>query len=142
MTDSLDAAYLRLNGSCRVAMHELVWRFSGSGGPGGQHANTSNTKVDLSFDIENSASLGPRQRERMTDRLGSVVRVTASDTRSQTRNRELALERMREKLQDALRVETPRRATKPSKTAKQARVDSKKIRSTTKQQRRRPGFDD
>ena len=142
MTDSLDAAYLRLNGSCRVAMHELVWRFSGSGGPGGQHANTSNTKVDLSFDIENSASLGPRQRERMIDRLGSVVRVTASDTRSQTRNRELALERMREKLQDALRVETPRRATKPSKTAKQARVDSKKIRSTTKQQRRRPGFDD
>ena len=123
-------------------MHELVWRFSGSGGPGGQHANTSNTKVDLSFDIENSASLGPRQRERMIDRLGSVVRVTASDTRSQTRNRELALERMREKLQDALRVETPRRATKPSKTAKQARVDSKKIRSTTKQQRRRPGFDD
>ena len=142
MTDSLDAAYLRLNGSCRVAMHELVWRFSGSGGPGGQHANTSNTKVDLSFDIENSASLGPRQRERMIDRLGSVVRVTASDTRSQTRNRELALERMREKLQDALRVDTPRRATKPSKTAKQARVDSKKIRSTTKQQRRRPGFDD
>ena len=142
MTDSLDAAYLRLNGSCRVAMHELVWRFSGSGGPGGQHANTSNTKVDLSFDIENSASLGPRQRERMIDRLGSVLRVTASDTRSQTRNRELALERLREKLQDALRVETPRRATKPSKTAKQARVDSKKIRSTTKQQRRRPGFDD
>ena len=142
MTDSLDAAYLRLNGSCRVAMHELVWRFSGSGGPGGQHANTSNTKVDLSFDIESSASLGPRQRERMIDRLGSVVRVTASDTRSQTRNRELALERLREKLQDALRVETPRRATKPSKTAKQARVDSKKIRSTTKQQRRRPGFDD
>lgn len=123
-------------------MQELVWRFSGSGGPGGQHANTSNTKVDLSFDIESSASLGPRQRERMLDRLGAVARVTASDTRSQSRNRELALERMREKLQEALRVETPRRATKPSKTAKQARVDSKKIRSTTKQQRRRPGYDD
>ena len=142
MSDPLDSAYLRLNGSCRVSMQELVWRFSGSGGPGGQHANTSNTKVDLSFDIESSASLGPRQRERMLDRLGAVARVTASDTRSQNRNRELALERMREKLQEALRVETPRRATKPSKTAKQARVDSKKIRSTTKQQRRRPGYDD
>ena len=137
-----DAAHLRINGSCRIAMSELVWRFSGSGGPGGQHANTSNTKVDLSFDIEQSASLGPRQRERMLEALGPVVRVTASDTRSQTRNRELALERLRERLQDSLRVATPRRATKPSKAAKKSRVDSKKLRSTTKQHRRRPDSDD
>lgn len=142
MNDPLAAAFLRINGSCRVAMHEFVWRFSSTGGPGGQHANTSNTKVDLSFDVEHSPSLGPRQRERMLAAIGPVARVTASDTRSQTRNRELALQRLQERLQDGLHVETPRRATKPSKVAKQTRVDSKKHRASTKQQRKRPGFDD
>ncbi len=138
----LDASHLRINGSCRVAMSEIEWRFTGSGGPGGQHANTSNTKVELTFDIEHSPSLGPRQRERMLDALGPTARVTASDTRSQTRNRELALERLREKLLEALRVPTLRRATKPSQTAKRARVDTKKHRASTKQQRRKPGYDD
>src|SRR5580692_5781887 len=85
---------LRVTRTCVIAPDELEWSFTGSGGPGGQHANTSNTRVELRFSIEDSHSLGPRQRARLLERLGPVVRIVASDERSQLRNRELALDRL------------------------------------------------
>jgi len=127
---------LRVSRTCAIPPNELEWRFTGSGGPGGQHVNTSNTRVELRFDVANSPSLGPRQRERLLERVGPVVRVVASDTRSQSRNRDLALERLRAKLVEALRVERPRHATKPTRSSKVARVESKRRRGEVKRLRR------
>ena len=124
--------------SCRVPIDELEWRFTGSGGPGGQHANTANTRVELRFDIAGSPSLGPRQRARLMEKLGPTVRVVASDERSQTRNRALALDRLRDRLADALHIEAPRHATRPTRAAKQRRLDQKKQRSNIKRARRSP----
>lgn len=124
--------------SCRIPIDELKWRFTGSGGPGGQHANTANTRVELRFDVAGSPSLGPRQRARLLERLGPSVRVVASNERSQVRNRALALERLRERLADALHVEAPRHATRPSRAAKQRRLDDKRQRSDVKRSRRSP----
>ena len=121
--------------SCVIPLEELEWRFSASGGPGGQHANTSNTKVEVRFDVASSPSLGPRQRARLLERLGPVVRVVASDERSQVRNRALALERLAARLHDGLRVERERRATKPSRSAKAARMDEKRRRGEIKRGR-------
>ena len=129
---------LHVTRTCRIPLSELEWRFTGSGGPGGQHANTANTKVELRFDVEHSPSLGPRQRSRLLQRLGPVVRVVASDERSQTRNRELALTRLKRRLVDALHVERPRRPTAPSGAARRRRVESKRKRSDVKRLRRRP----
>ena len=128
-------AVFRVSSTCVIRMDELEWRFSASGGPGGQHVNTANTRAEVRFDIASSPSLGPRQRARLIERLGPEVRVVASDERSQLRNRELALERLRTRLADALRVEKPRRATKPSKGAKERRLDEKRQRSETKRRR-------
>jgi ribosome-associated protein len=134
--DEVGAAVLRVSPTCVVRMDELEWRFSASGGPGGQHVNTANTRAEVRFDIATSPSLGPRQRARLLERLGPEVRVVASDERSQLRNRELALERLRSRLADALRVDTPRRPTKPTKAAKQRRLEDKRHRSETKRRRR------
>ena len=133
---------LRISRSCAIASDELDWRFTGSGGPGGQHANTSNTKVEVRFDVESSPSLGPRQRARLLERLGPVVRVTASERRSQHQNRELALERLRSRLAAALRVETPRHATRPTRASEQRRVDDKRRHGDVKRGRRRPPVED
>jgi len=133
---------LRITRSCAIASDELDWRFTGSGGPGGQHANTSNTKVELRFDIESSPSLGPRQRARLLERLGPVVRVTASERRSQHQNRELALERLCARLASALRVEPERHATRPTRAAKQRRVDDKRRHGDVKRNRRRPSVEE
>jgi ribosome-associated protein len=136
-------AVFRVTPTCVLRMDELDWRFSASGGPGGQHVNTANTRAEVRFDIAGSPSLGPRQRARLLERLGPEVRVVASDERSQLRNRELALERLRSRLADALRVEKPRRATKPTKAAKQRRLEDKRHRSETKRRRQdRPGSDE
>ncbi len=129
---------LRVTRSCAIAPDELEWRFTASGGPGGQHANTSNTKVELRFDVATSPSLGPRQRARLLERLGPVVRVTASERRSQHQNRELALERLQARLAAALHVDPKRFSTKPSRAAKKRRVDEKKQRGDVKRNRRRP----
>jgi ribosome-associated protein len=137
-----DRGVLRVTGTCVIRLNELEWRTTGSGGPGGQHANTSDTRVEVRFRIATSTSLAPRQRERLLERLGPVARATASDSRSQARNREVALERLRARLEHALRVDPPRRATKPTKSAKRARLDSKRRRSARKQDRRRPSDDD
>jgi len=133
---------LRVTRSCVIPPDELEWRFSGSGGPGGQHANTSNTRVELVFDIAGSESLGPRQRARLLERLGPRVRVVASERRSQLQNRELALERLRDRIANALHVEPPRVATRPSRASKRARVEQKRRQGERKRTRRTPGIDE
>jgi ribosome-associated protein len=133
---------LRVNSTCVIRLDELEWRTTGSGGPGGQHANTSDTRVEVRFPIATSASLAPGQKERLLERIGPVARATASDSRSQARNRELALERLRSRLEVALRVDPPRRSTKPTTSAKQARLDAKRRQAARKQDRRRPGPED
>ena len=135
--------WLRVTGTCAIPLDELEWRFSGPGGPGGQHANTSNTRVEVRFDVEASPSLTPSQRARLLDRFGPVVRVVASDTRSHVRNRELALSRLRERLADALRKPRARRATAPTAGARRRRIEAKRRRGDLKRQRRmRPGAED
>lgn len=131
---------VRVSSSCHIPLHELEWRFTASGGPGGQHANKAATRVELLFDVEASTALGPRQRARLLEKLGPVVRVVASDERSQTRNRDIALERFKDRVAQALRVETPRRPTRPTKASKVRRLESKARRSSIKQSRR--GFPD
>ena len=122
--------------SCSIPMSELRWRFSRSGGPGGQHANTSDTRVEVVFDVAGSPSLGPRQRQRLLDKLGPEVRAVAADERSQSRNRALALDRLRDRIAGALRVEKPRTATRPTRASQQRRVESKRRRGETKRLRR------
>jgi ribosome-associated protein len=129
---------LRVTPSCAIALDELEWQTSRSGGPGGQHANTSDTRVEVRFNVAESRSLGPRQRARLLERLGPVVRATSSDSRSQARNREIALERLGARLADGLRIERPRRATKPTKAARARRLDAKRRQSARKHDRRRP----
>ncbi|MBV8960123.1 MAG: aminoacyl-tRNA hydrolase [Actinobacteria bacterium] len=136
------AETLRVTRTCAIPLDELEWRFTGSGGPGGQHANTSNTRAEVRFDVANSPSLGPRQRARLLERLGPVVRVAASDERSQARNRALALERLRSRLAEALRVERERRPTAPTTASRQRRLESKRRRSQTKRHRARPTDDE
>jgi ribosome-associated protein len=134
---------LRVTRTCIIPEAELEWRFTGSGGPGGQHANTANTKAEVRFDIAGSASLGPRQRQRLLDKLGPVVRATASDRRSQAQNRALAMERLRDRIADALHVEPPRYDTKPTRASKTRRVEAKRKRSDVKRSRsQRPSVDD
>jgi ribosome-associated protein len=129
---------LRVTRSLAIPLSELEWRFTGSGGPGGQHANTANTRAEVRFDVATSPTLGPRQRERLLAKLGPSVRVVASDERSQSRNRALALERLRSKLAAALHRDAPRRATKATKASKTRRLDSKAKRGETKRLRRPP----
>lgn len=126
---------LRVSRSCQIPLDELEWRFTATGGPGGQHANTANTRAEVRFDVASSPSLGPRQRARLLERLGPSVRVVASDERSQARNRELALQRLAARLAEALRVERPRVPTRPSAAKKRARLEAKRRRSQIKRQR-------
>jgi ribosome-associated protein len=126
---------LRVSRSLSVPLSELEWRFSRSSGPGGQHANKASTRAEVSFDIEASPSLGPRQRARLLERFGTEIRVAAEDERSQTRNRALALERLRDRLASALKTAPPRVATAPSASAKRRRLDSKRRHGDLKRQR-------
>ena len=132
---------LVVNRSVRIPRAELKVSFSASGGPGGQHANKAATRVELTFDAESSSALLPRQRERVVDRLGPVVRIVVDDERSQLRNRLLAEERLAARLASALHVEAPRRPTKPSRGSKERRLQSKRLRSETKANRRPPAGD-
>ena len=122
----------------KVPRSELVVRFSASGGPGGQHANKAATRVELTWDVESSTALLPVQRERVLAKLGPMVRIVVDDERSQLRNRTIAEERFVARLAAALHVERPRRPTKPSKGAKERRLQGKKQRSETKANRRPP----
>jgi len=105
---------------------------------GGQHANTANTRVELVFDVAGSAVLGPRQRARLLERLGPSVRVVVVDERSQLRNRQIALERLAERLTDALRVDPSRRPTVPTRASRERRLRAKQLRSARKVDRRTP----
>lgn len=122
----------------KVPRSELKVSFSASGGPGGQHANKAATRVELVFDVAASPSLLPVQRERVLERIGPVLRVVVDDERSQARNRAIAEERFVARLAAALHVEAPRRPTRPSKGAKERRLQSKKQQSEKKANRRRP----
>lgn len=120
---------------------ELVWRFGPSGGPGGQHANTANTRAELVFEIATSEVLTEAQRDRLTERYGPRIRVACDDHRSQLRNREVAAARLVERVRDGLKVQAKRRPTKPSRGSKERRLRAKRARSDTKARRRRPTDD-
>jgi ribosome-associated protein len=127
----------------RIPLHELTWRFSTSGGPGGQHVNTSNTRSEVRFDVAGSPSLPAWARDRIVERLGPVVAVAASDERSQTRNRSLAMDRLAARLAGALEVAPPRKRTRPTRASQRRRVESKRRQGQTKRDRRfRAGSDD
>jgi len=128
---------LRVTGRVTIPERELEWRFSTSGGPGGQHANKAATRAEVRFDVAASPSLGEVQRRRVIEKLGPVVVVTADDSRSQSRNREMALDRLRIRLADALQVPKSRRPTKATKASKRRRLDAKSRRSQTKRLRGR-----
>ncbi|NCG25374.1 MAG: aminoacyl-tRNA hydrolase [Actinobacteria bacterium] len=121
---------------------EIDFRFVASGGPGGQHANRSNTKVDATFNIAESPSMPEGLRQRVMERLGQTVRATVDDERSQLRNRQIAIERLRGRVAAAGKVERPRRATKPTRGSKKRRVEAKRQRSDLKRGRQKPGRDD
>lgn len=131
-----DRGVLRVNRSLAIPLAEIAWRAGTSGGPGGQHANRTASRVEVSFDVGDSAALGPRQRARLLERLGPVVRAAAGDERSQARNRQLALERLAARLAGALRVAPPRRPTAPSAAARRRRLEEKRRRAALKRQRR------
>jgi ribosome-associated protein len=127
---------IRVTRSVVIPLAEIELRFSRSSGPGGQHAQKSETRVEAVFDVETSDSLTERQKQRVIGRAGPVIRAIAQDERSQARNRELALERLALQLREALRVERTRVATKPTAAAKERRLEEKRRRSELKRLRR------
>jgi ribosome-associated protein len=127
---------IRVTRSLSIPLAEIELRASRSSGPGGQHANTSETRVEASFDVEASSTLTDAQKRRVIERAGAVVRAVAQDERSQARNRELALERLAGRLGEALRVERRRVATRPTVSAREERLAAKRRRATLKQRRR------
>lgn len=133
---------LRITRDVAIPLAEIELRASRSSGPGGQHANVTASRIEAVFDVESSPSLTDGQRSRIVDRLGPRVTAVAQDTRSQMRNRELALERLRERLAGALAVRRARRSTRPSRAARERRLTGKKRRGEIKRDRRRPRSDD
>jgi len=132
----MPAESIRVTRSVSIPLAEIELRTSRSSGPGGQHAQTSETRVEALFDVEASQALSEAQKRRVLAKAGPVVRAVAQDERSQARNRELALERLAERVREALRVERRRVATKPSRAAVERRLDSKRRRGSTKRLRR------
>ena len=131
-----------MSGGWEVPESEIDFRFTASGGPGGQHANRSNTKVIAVWRPEESSTIPAALRARVIERLGDSVRVAVDDERSQTRNREIAVERLRGRVANALVVERTRRPTKATRASKRRRVDAKRQRGEVKRRRQKPGLDD
>jgi ribosome-associated protein len=125
-----------------VPLAEVELRTSRSSGPGGQHANVTASRVEAVFEVGESAALDDAQRERLRARYGDRVTAVAQDARSQARNRELALDRLRERLAAGLAVPKRRRATRPSKAARERRIESKRRTSERKRARRPPALED
>jgi ribosome-associated protein len=125
-----------------VPLAEVELRASRSSGPGGQHANVTASRIEASFDVAASSALTDEQKRRVIARVGPRLTAVAQDERSQARNRELALERLRSRLETALAVPRTRRATKPTKASRRARLDAKRRRSQRKRERRPPGPED
>ena len=124
-----------------IPVEEIGFRYSRSSGPGGQHAQKTETRVEALFDVDASETLSDGQKTRLRRRVGPVVRAVAQDERSQSRNRELALDRLAAAIRAGLRVERKRRATKPTTAARERRLDEKKRRGTTKRLRQAPDED-
>src|SRR5205085_7510096 len=137
-----DSMYLNVTPRIAIPRAELQYRASRAGGPGGQHVNTSSTRIELLWDIENSRAVDDVQRDRIRTRLAArldsdgMVRVVASDRRSQQQNKEAADERLASLVRHALHVPKKRRATKPTRAAKEKRLNEKKKHSDKKKQRR------
>jgi ribosome-associated protein len=129
---------IRVTRSVAIPLAEIELRFSRSSGPGGQHAQRTESRVEAVFDVEASAALSPAQKRRVISKAGPVLRAVAQDERSQWRNRELAIERLVETLRDALRVPRRRRPTKPTAASRARRLEAKRRRSETKRLRRPP----
>ncbi len=142
-----DAGRLRVNARLSIPADELEVRATRAGGPGGQHVNTSSTRIEVVWNPMTSSALDEPTRERLRERLATrldsrgALRMVAADTRSQARNRELAFERLAALLRQALVIPKVRRATKPTRASKQARLDTKKRRSQQKRDRRSFGDD-
>jgi ribosome-associated protein len=127
-----------LRGSTAIPLREIEVRASRSSGPGGQHANKTSSRIEASFDVTASTALSDEQKRRIISRVGPRVVTVAQDARSQSRNRELALERMARRLSGALAVARPRRATRPTKASVKRRLGAKRRQSERKRDRRRP----
>lgn len=128
-----------IGAGAHVPLSEIVIRTSRSSGPGGQHANVTASRVEAIFNVASSGSLTEEQKQRLTARLGPRVVAIAQDARSQTRNRELALERLRRRLSGGLATRRPRHPTRPTTGSVQRRLAAKRQRSDVKRGRRRPG---
>jgi ribosome-associated protein len=126
---------LKVTRTVSIPLEEIELRVSRSSGPGGQHANTAETRVEAVFDVEASSTLSDAQKRRVVSRAGPVLRAVAQDERSQLRNRELALERLAARLRDALRVERRRVPTRPSAAARERRLEDKRRRGRVKRLR-------
>jgi ribosome-associated protein len=135
---AMERESIRVTQRVRIPLSEIELRVSRSSGPGGQHANTADTRVEAVFDVEASATLSDAQKRRVVGRVGPVLRGVAQDERSQFRNRELALERLAERLREALKVERRRVPTRPTAAARERRLDEKRRRGQTKRLRRAP----
>jgi ribosome-associated protein len=127
-----------VNDGVAIPLAEIELRASRSSGPGGQHANVTASRIEAVFDVRASEALTEPQRERLLERVGERVTATAQDARSQARNRELALERLRGKLATGLAKPKTRRPTRPSRTVKEQRLEDKRRRSQRKRERRPP----
>ena len=138
---ALDDGSLYIRARLTIPSEEITLRVTTSGGPGGQHANRSLTRVVATFDVRESSVLTHSDRELLLEKVGPVVRSSASRFRSQGQNRSAAREQLAERIAQALTRLPPRRATKPTKGSKVRRVDDKKARSRVKEQRRRPSED-
>jgi len=132
---------IRVTRSVSIPRSEIELRFSRSSGPGGQHAQKTETRAEAVFDVERSVGLSGAQKRRVISTAGPVLRAVAQDERSQWRNRELAIERVVEALREALKVERTRKPTRPSAAARKRRLEQKRQRGETKRLRRRPGDD-
>ena len=133
---------LRVTRSVLLPLSEIELRVSRSSGPGGQHAQKSSTRVEAVFDVEASSALTDVQKQRVVGRVGPVLRAVAQDERSQARNRELAVERLVEKLRAALFVPRRRVATRPTASSRERRLAEKKRRGEKKRRRQRPAADE
>jgi ribosome-associated protein len=132
------AEELRIKQGLSLPLAEVELRTSRSSGPGGQHANVTASRVEAVFDVESSQALDEGQRAQLLERLGPVVTAVAQDARGQARNRELALQRLAQKIAAGLRVQRKRRPTRPSRASKQRRLDQKQRNAKKKRERRRP----
>jgi ribosome-associated protein len=135
---AMERESIQVTRSVLLPRWEIELRFSRSSGPGGQHAQKSDTRVEAIFDVEASSALSEAQKRRVLAKAGPVLRAVAQDERSQWRNRELATERLVEALRRALKVERPRRPTKPTRAAKERRLDAKRRTGEKKRLRKPP----